>query len=178
MPAYSFLLCQFLNTALFNSASSNSAISYGIWEQLSDELLTALDIVSWNEPLRLFPSILHRKNDSDTGYATQSFLWLPVTFLLRMVQNTVINNGLVTFSFKNRPASAVSQPSGGSSELAKLVPLPHHRHKSTLYSGGLHDFLATIPRYYKYVYANLFFPRTARLYRILYQQNAFLWPKI
>ena len=73
-------------------------------------------------------------------------MWLPV-----------INNGLVTFSFKSSPTSAKSQLSGGSSELDKLVPLPHHRHKSTLYSGGLHDFLATIPRYYKYIYANFFF---------------------
>ena len=42
-----------------------------------------------------------------------------------------------------------------SSELAQLVPLPTH------YSDRLHDFSVTIPRCYKDVYVNSFFPRKA-----------------
>ena len=51
----------------------------------------------------------------------------------------------------------------GSSELAKLVPLPYSRGRSTRYSDRLHDFSVAIPRCYKDVYVNSFFPRTARL---------------
>ena len=50
-----------------------------------------------------------------------------------------------------------------SSELAQLVPLPFSRGRSTRYSDRLHDFSVTIPRCYKDVYVNSFFPRTARL---------------
>ena len=50
-----------------------------------------------------------------------------------------------------------------SSELAQLVPLPFSRGKSTRYSDRLHDFSVTIPRCYKDIYVNSFFPRTARL---------------
>ena len=50
-----------------------------------------------------------------------------------------------------------------SSELAQLVPLPYSRGRSTRYSDRLHDFSVTIPRCYKDVYANSFFPRTVRL---------------
>ena len=49
-----------------------------------------------------------------------------------------------------------------SSELAQLVPLPFSRGRSTRYSDRLHDFFVTIPRCYKDVYINSFFPRTAR----------------
>ena len=49
-----------------------------------------------------------------------------------------------------------------SSELAQLVPLPNSRGRSARYSDRLHDFSATIPRCYKDVYANSYFPRTAR----------------
>ena len=48
-----------------------------------------------------------------------------------------------------------------SSELAELVPLPYSRGSSTHYSDRLHDFPVTIPRCYKDVYVNSFFPRTA-----------------
>ena len=48
-----------------------------------------------------------------------------------------------------------------SSELAQLVPLPFSRGRSTRYSDRLHDFSVTIPRCYKDVYVNSFFPRTA-----------------
>ena len=48
-----------------------------------------------------------------------------------------------------------------SSELAELVPLPYSRGRSTRYSDRLHDFSVTIPRCYKDVYVNSFFPRTA-----------------
>ena len=51
-----------------------------------------------------------------------------------------------------------------SSELAQLVPLPFSRGRSTLYSDRLHDFSVTIPRCYKDVYVNSFFPRTAKLW--------------
>ena len=50
-----------------------------------------------------------------------------------------------------------------SSELVQLVPLPDYRGKSTRFSDRLHDFSVTIPRCYKDVYVNSFFPRTARL---------------
>ena len=49
-----------------------------------------------------------------------------------------------------------------SSELAQLVPLPFCWGKSTRYSDRLHDFSVTIPRCYKNVYVNSFFPRTAK----------------
>ena len=54
-----------------------------------------------------------------------------------------------------------------SSELAELVPLPYSQGSSTRYSDRLHDFSVTIPRYYKDVYVNSFFPRTARLWNSL-----------
>ena len=54
-----------------------------------------------------------------------------------------------------------------SSELAELVPLLYSRGKSTCYSDILHDFSVTIPRCYKVVYVNSFFPRTARLWNSL-----------
>ena len=54
-----------------------------------------------------------------------------------------------------------------SSELAQLVPLPYSRGRSTRYSDRLHDFSVTIPRCYKDVYVNSFFPCTARLWNYL-----------
>ena len=54
-----------------------------------------------------------------------------------------------------------------SSELAQLVPFPYSRGRSTRYSDRLHDFSVTIPRCYKDVYVNSFFPRTARLWNSL-----------
>ena len=54
-----------------------------------------------------------------------------------------------------------------SSELAQLVPLPYSQGRSTCYSYRLHDFSVTIPRCYKDVYANSFFPHTARLWNSL-----------
>ena len=54
-----------------------------------------------------------------------------------------------------------------SSELAELVPFPYSRGRSTRYSDRLHDFSVTIPRYYKDVYVNSFFPCTARLWNSL-----------
>ena len=50
-----------------------------------------------------------------------------------------------------------------SSELAQLVPLPCSRGRSNRYIDRLHDFSITVPRCYKDVYVNSFFPRTARL---------------
>ena len=50
-----------------------------------------------------------------------------------------------------------------SSELAPLDPLPFFRERSTRYSDRLYDFSVTIPRCYKNVYVNNFFPRTAML---------------
>ena len=54
-----------------------------------------------------------------------------------------------------------------SSELAQLVPLPFSQGRSTNYSDRLHNFCVTIPRYYKDVYVNSFFPSTARPWNFL-----------
>ena len=54
-----------------------------------------------------------------------------------------------------------------SSELAQLFPLSYSGERSARYSGRLHDFSVTIPRYYKDFYANSFFPHTARLWNSL-----------
>ena len=54
-----------------------------------------------------------------------------------------------------------------SSELAQLVPLPFSRGRSTRYSDRLHDFSVTIPRCYKDVYVNSFFPHRAKLWNSL-----------
>ena len=54
-----------------------------------------------------------------------------------------------------------------SSELAQLVPLPFSKGRSTCYSERLHDFSVTIPRCYKDVYVNSFFPHTAKLWNSL-----------
>ena len=54
-----------------------------------------------------------------------------------------------------------------SSELAQLVPLPFSQGRSTRYSDRFHDFSVTIPRCYKDVYVNSFFPRTAILWNSL-----------
>ena len=51
-----------------------------------------------------------------------------------------------------------------SPELAQLVPLPYSQGRSTHYSDRLHAFSVTIPRCYKDVYVNSFFPRTARFW--------------
>ena len=53
------------------------------------------------------------------------------------------------------------------SELAQLVPLPFFQGRSTCYCDRLLDFSVTIPRCYKDVYVNSFFPRTARLWNCL-----------
>ena len=45
-----------------------------------------------------------------------------------------------------------------SSEMVEVVPLPY----STRYSDRLHNFSVTIPRCYKDVYVNSFFPCTTR----------------
>ena len=50
---------------------------------------------------------------------------------------------------------------------AALVPLPYSRGRSTRCSDRLHDFSVTIPRCYKDVYVNSFFPHTARLWNSL-----------
>ena len=54
-----------------------------------------------------------------------------------------------------------------SSELAQLVPLAFSRGRSTRYSDRLHDFSVTIPRCYKDVYVNSFFPRPAEFWNSL-----------
>ena len=52
-------------------------------------------------------------------------------------------------------------------KLAQLVLLPFSRGRSTCYSDRLHDFSATIPRCYKDVYVNSFFPCKARFWNSL-----------
>ena len=64
-----------------------------------------------------------------------------------------------------------------SSELAQLVPLPFLWERSTRYSDKLHDFSVNIPRCYKDIYVNSFFPCTIKLWKLCLQ-NAFLWPMI
>ena len=54
-----------------------------------------------------------------------------------------------------------------SSELAQLVPIPFSRGRSAHYSDRLHDFSITIPRCYKDVSVNSFFPHMARLWNSL-----------
>ena len=54
-----------------------------------------------------------------------------------------------------------------SSELAELVPLLHSSGRSTCYSDGLHDFCVIIPRYYKNVNVNSFFPHIATVWNSL-----------
>ena len=54
-----------------------------------------------------------------------------------------------------------------SSELAQLVPLPYSQGRSTSYFDRFNDFSVTIPRWYKDIYVNSFFPRTARLWNSL-----------
>ena len=54
-----------------------------------------------------------------------------------------------------------------SSGLAQLVLVPYSRGRSTRYSDRLHDFSVRIPRCYKDVYVNSFFPRTARIWNSL-----------
>ena len=54
------------------------------------------------------------------------------------------------------------------SELAQLVPLPYFRGRSTPYSDRLHNFSVTVPKCYKDVYVNNFFPRTAGLRNSLF----------
>ena len=54
-----------------------------------------------------------------------------------------------------------------SSELVQLVPNPFSQGRSTRYSDRLDDFSVAIPRCYKDVYVNSFFPRTARLWNSL-----------
>ena len=52
-------------------------------------------------------------------------------------------------------------------EPSQLLSLPHSQRRSTRYSDRLHDFSITIPKCYKDVYVNCFFPRTARLWNFL-----------
>ena len=54
-----------------------------------------------------------------------------------------------------------------SSELAQLFPLPFSQGRSSSYADRLHNFSVTIPRCYKDVYFNSFFPHTARLWNSL-----------
>ena len=53
------------------------------------------------------------------------------------------------------------------SELAQLDPLSYSRGRSTRYCYRFPDFCVTIPKCYKDVYVNGFFPRTARLWNSL-----------
>ena len=54
-----------------------------------------------------------------------------------------------------------------SSELVQLVPLPYFQGRSPCYFVRLHDFSVTIPRCYKDVYINNFFPCASRLWNSL-----------
>ena len=54
-----------------------------------------------------------------------------------------------------------------SAELVQLVPLPYSCGRSTHYSDRLDHFSVTVPRCYKDVYVNSFFPCTAKLWNFL-----------
>ena len=54
-----------------------------------------------------------------------------------------------------------------SSGLAQLVRLAFSQGRSTRHSDRLHDFSVIIPRCYKNVYVNSFFPRSAKLWNSL-----------
>ena len=54
-----------------------------------------------------------------------------------------------------------------SSELPLLVPPAYSQWRSICYSNRLHDSSVAIPRCYKDVYDNSFFPQTARLWNSL-----------
>ena len=54
-----------------------------------------------------------------------------------------------------------------SAELAQLTPLPYSQVRSTRYCDRVNDFSFVIPKRYKDVYINSFFPRTARLWNYL-----------
>ena len=56
---------------------------------------------------------------------------------------------------------------GAAEVLAELVPIPYSFGRSTHCSDRLHDFSVTLPRCYKDVYVNSFFPCTARLLNFL-----------
>ena len=56
---------------------------------------------------------------------------------------------------------------GCSSELALLVPLPYSQGRSTYYSYRLHNFSVIIPKCYKGVYVNRFFPHITRSWNSL-----------
>ena len=53
------------------------------------------------------------------------------------------------------------------SELFELGPLPHSRGRTTCYSNWLHGLCVTIPKCYKDVHVNSFFPGTVRLWNYL-----------
>ena len=49
------------------------------------------------------------------------------------------------------------------SKLVEAVPLSYFFGRSTCYFNRLHAFCITVPRFYKDVYVNNFFPQTAKL---------------
>ena len=60
-------------------------------------------------------------------------------------------------------ANYLDLPIRCSSELNELVPLPYSQGRFTRYSDRFHDFYVTIPRCYKDIHVNSFFPHKARL---------------
>ena len=60
-----------------------------------------------------------------------------------------------------------------SSELPQLVPILFSHGRSTCYSDRLCDFTVIIPRCYKDVYVNSFFPHKARLGNSAYRMLSF-----
>ena len=82
---------------------------------------------------------------------------MTLLFLKNTAEQTLAGN-FATFPLSG-VILAVFISSRCSSELAQLVPLPFSQGRSTRYSDRLHDFSATIPRCYKDVYVNSFFPR-------------------
>ena len=103
-----------------------------------------------------------KKIENWTQFILWSFFFLrllcvSVNQLCPHVWNTIVMSGLVLLV-------ATWNCWRCSSELAQLVSLPYSWGRSFRYSDRSHDFSVTIPRCYKDVYVNIFFPYTARLW--------------
>ena len=72
-----------------------------------------------------------------------------------------------TFSSKLDWGSYIISIAKTDSKLAELVPIPYSRGRSTRYSNRLYGYSVTIPRCYKDVNINSFFPRTTWLWNSL-----------
>ena len=87
--------------------------------------------------------------------------YLEYTGLLVLLLMPLLNSWIIV---EMQPVFSIGRCS---SELVQPVPLPYSQGRFTHYSDRLHDFPVTIPRCYKDVYVNSFFPCIARLWNSL-----------